>query len=587
MEQNIELKRHSMAHVVAAAAFKFYPNAKFGVGPTVENGFYYDIDFGETITEEDLKKIEKQAKKMVSQNLDFIREEMNIDEAIKYFVDLGQNYKVELLRDLKEKGTTKMGEEESTAVEKVSVYKTGDFVDLCRGPHVENTKELNAKGLKLNKLAGAYWRGDAENAQLQRVYGLYFDNGEELQKYLELLVEVEKRDHRKLGKELALFSLHEEGPGFPFWHANGMVLYSAVEEFIRKENSNRGYSEIKTPVILNKDLWVKSGHWDKFRENMYFTEIDNEEYAVKPMNCPGGLLVYKEYPHSYKELPIRNAELGLVHRHELSGVLHGLFRVRSFVQDDAHSFCTNEQLEDEITQMVDFAVDVYSAFDFNEYTIYIATRPEKYIGSEEDWEMATSALKNALEVKGIDYKIKEGEGAFYGPKIEFDIKDSLGRDWQCGTVQVDYSMPARFEASYIDKDGQAKTPVMVHRAILGSMERFLGIVIEHYAGAFPAWLAPKQVALLPVSEKHVKGVRELKKELFDLGMRVYIDEADETVGKKVKKAVSQKIPYIIVVGDKEVEGGGWTVRVRGQEEQLQMSKKDFIEKVLEEISTRK
>jgi len=581
-----ELKRHSMAHVVAAAAFKLYPNAKFGVGPTVENGFYYDIDFGETITETDLKKIEKQAKKMVSQGLNFEREEMDIDEAIKYFKNLNQDYKVELLNDLKEKGTTKIGEEESVAVEKVSIYKTGDFVDLCRGPHVKNTKELNAKGLKLNKLAGAYWRGDAENAQLQRVYGLYFDNGEELQKYLELLVEAEKRDHKKLGKELGLFSFHDVGQGFPFFKPNGTIILNELMSYWREAHDRAGYGEVRTPVILSRKLWEQSGHWENYKENMYTTVIDGEDYAIKPMNCPGGMLLFKEDLHSYRDLPLRWAEVGLDHRHELSGVLNGLLRVRAFWQDDAHIFMRPDQIKQEILGVLKLADEMYSTFGLD-YHLELSTRPQKSIGTDEAWELSTRGLQDALEDYGRGYQLNEGDGAFYGPKIDVHVKDALGRTWQCATIQLDMNLPERFDLNYIDEKGEKVRPVMIHRVIFGSVERFFGILVEHYAGAFPTWLAPKQVALLPVSEKHVEGMKKIKQELFDMGIRVYTDEADETVGKKVKKAVSQKIPYIIVVGDKELEGGEWTVRVRGQEEQLQMSKKDFVEKVLGEIKTRK
>ncbi|MFH0857226.1 MAG: threonine--tRNA ligase [Candidatus Magasanikbacteria bacterium] len=585
-KNKLEMIRHSCAHLVAAAIQKLYPEAQFGVGPVVENGFYYDIKLPVNLSDADLKQIEKQAKKMMSQNLEFVRKEVPIDEAIAFFTEKNQVFKVDLLKDLKEKGTTKLNDEEKMdvgeSVDHVTLYTTGEFVDLCRGPHVANTKEIG--DFKLTKLAGAYWRGNAENEQLQRVYGVSFPSTEELQAYLFMIEEAEKRDHRKIGKEMDLFSLQEVGPGFPFWHPNGVVLYNALEQFARDQNSARGYNEVKTPIILNKSLWVTSGHWEKYAENMYFTTIDEEEYAVKPMNCPGGLMIYKANPHSYKELPIRNAEFGLVHRHEMSGVLHGLFRVRSFTQDDAHSFCTPDQLEKEIVDMVEYAEDMYSAFGFTEYTIFIATKPEKYIGSDEDWENATNALKNALEVKGLKYQIKEGEGAFYGPKIEFNIKDSLGRNWQCGTIQVDYSMPSRFGATYTDNNGEEKVPVMIHRAILGSLERFLGILIEHYAGAFPVWIAPKQVHFVPVStEKHLEGARNLAQEFKKYGIRVSIDEQDETVGKKIRKASKEKIPYILVVGDNELTGTDVTVRVRGKEEQETMPKQQFIERVMREI----
>lgn len=589
--EKLNIVRHSCAHLVAAAAQKLYPNAKFGVGPIVENGFYYDIDFPEPIGEGDLEKIEKEARRLIGQNLAFERIELDLDEAIKLFQEAKQDYKVSLLKDLKEKGTTKVNDLESGelsgSVDKVSLYKTGDFIDLCRGPHVESTKEIPADGFKLTKLAGAYWRGDSNNAQLQRIYGLCFADKQELKQYLFMLEEAEKRDHRKLGKELDLFSFHDEGPGFPFWHAKGTVVYDALKDFVRQENEKRGYGEVMTPVILNENLWKISGHWDNFKENMYFTEIDEQEYAVKPMNCPGGLLIYKSKPHSYKELPIKNAEFGYVHRHELSGVLSGLFRVRAFTQDDAHVFCSEDMLEKEIIDMVDYAQKVYGTFGFKDYDIYIATRPAKSIGADEVWETATNALRSALKNKGLEFKIKEGEGAFYGPKIEFNIKDAIRRNWQCGTIQVDFSMPSRFGAVYVDKDNQERTPVMVHRAILGSLERFLGILVEHYAGCFPVWMSPVQIALLPVSEKHAQGAEKIKEELVAAGLRVENDAADETIGNKVRKVAKQKIPYVVVIGDKELSGENWMIRLRGQKDQKAMSKEEFLAYVKDAVENKK
>jgi len=587
-EEQVNMERHSMAHLVASAVQKLYPDAKFGIGPTVENGFYYDIDFKENITEEDLKKIEKTAKKMVSQGLEFERSEMKIDEAIKYFKKLKQDYKVELLKDLKSKGTTKVKGEEvenNEKVENVSIYKTGEFVDLCRGPHVGSSKELNAKGLKLTKLAGAYWRGDSDNAQLQRIYGVCFENGEELKKYLELLREAEKRDHKKLGKELGLYSFHDVAPGFPFFKPKGTVILNELLKYWREVHDMADYGEVRTPVILSRKLWETSGHWENYKENMYTTEIDDEDYAIKPMNCPGGMLLYKEEPHSYRDLPLRWGEVGLDHRHELSGVLNGLFRVRAFWQDDAHIFMREDQIKEEILGVLKLADEMYSTFGLD-YHLELSTRPIKSIGTDEAWESATEGLKGALEEYGKGYELNEGDGAFYGPKIDFHVKDALGRTWQCGTVQLDMNLPERFDLTYVNEKNESVRPVMIHRVIFGSFERFLGILVEHYAGAFPLWLSPIQVQLLAVSEKHVDGAEKLKKELKELGIRVGLDISDETVGNKVRKAVKQKSPYIVVVGDKELEGEDWTIRVRGKEEQLNMSKDKFIEKVKKEIEKR-
>ncbi|MFH1956322.1 MAG: threonine--tRNA ligase, partial [Patescibacteria group bacterium] len=488
----------------------------------------------------------------------------------KIFKD--EKYKLELIKEIVESGKLKV----------VSIYKSGDFTDLCAGPHIDSTKEINADAFKLTKVAGAYWRGSEKNPMLTRIYGLAFSNKKELEDYLKILEEAEKRDHRKLGKDLDLFSFHDEGPGFPFWHAKGMIVYSQLENFIRTENEKRGYQEIKTPPILNKKLWLASGHWDKFREAMYFTKIDEQEFAVKPMNCPGGMLIYKEKIHSYKDLPLRYSEFGLVHRHELSGVLHGLFRARSFTQDDAHSYCTPDQLNDEIVQMVDYALDIYKTFGFNEYEIFIATRPEKFIGDEKVWSRATKALENALKSKNIKYGIKEGEGAFYGPKIEFNIKDALLRNWQLGTIQVDFSMPERLGATYIDKNGKKQFPVMVHRAILGSLERFIGILLEHYSGALPVWLSPAQAVIVPVSEKFNDYAHEVHSRIFTNNIRVSISDESETLGKRIRSAELQKIPYILVVGEKEMNSSSVAVRSRkGNEGIMEIQK--FIPCLQKEI----
>ena len=576
--EKTEKIRHSLAHLLAMAVQKKHPEIKFGIGPVIENGFYYDFDFSEmdhSPSEDCLPKLENLIRELLKQDIKFKRKEIAADEAREIFS--GQPYKLELIDELERAG------------EKISVYESGDFTDLCAGPHIESTKEIDPDAFKLTKIAGAYWKGDEKNPMLVRIYGAAFAAKKDLDEHLKMLEEAEKRDHRKLGKELDLFSFHEEGPGFPFWHPKGTVLYNELEKFIRKENEKRGYGEVKTPIILNKSLWETSGHWEKFKENMYFTEIDDREFAVKPMNCPGGMLIYKSKLHSYRDLPVRYAEFGLVHRHELSGVLHGLFRVRSFTQDDAHSYCSPEQLNDEITQMVDYAIDIYKKFGFDEYEIFIATRPEKHIGDDAVWEKATSALENALDSKGLPYKIKEGEGAFYGPKIEFNIKDAIGRNWQLGTIQVDFSMPERFGASYIDDKGEKKTPVMVHRAILGSLERFIGILTEHYAGAFPVWLSPVQAMIIPVGEKFNAYGEKVLRELKEAGVRAEIDKSDETLGKRIRAAELQKIPYVLVVGEKEETSGSVAVRSRKDlpamtKEKDAMETEEFLKKIRENIS---
>ena len=562
--QKIENIRHSLAHLLAMAVLEKFPEAKLGIGPIIENGFYYD--FGDiSISPKDLPKLEKKIKDLIKKDIKFEKEEVDAKKAKDTFTN--QPYKIELINELKEKPT---------------IYKSGNFTDLCAGPHVKSTKEINPDAFKLTKIAGAYWRGSEKSPMLTRIYGLAFETKKELGEYLKILEEAEKRDHRKIGKELDLFSFHEEGPGFPFWHPKGTILYNQLEDYIRKENEKRGYNEIMTPIILNKKLWETSGHWEKFKEDMYFCEIDKQEFAIKPMNCPGGLLIYKEDMRSYKDLPMRFSEFGLVHRHELSGVLHGLFRVRSFIQDDAHSFCAPNQLNEEIIGMVDYAIDVYRKFGFDKYEIFIATRPEKYIGEEKVWERATDSLKNALNQKKINYKIKEGEGAFYGPKIEFNIEDAINRNWQLGTIQVDFSMPQRFEAFYIDDKGKKQTPVMIHRAILGSLERFIGILIEHYAGAFPFWLSPVQTQIIPVSEKFNDYGEKVLNELKENNIRAEIDKNNETLGKRIRNAEMQKIPYILVVGEKEKNDKTVTVRERNKEKQEIAKIEEFIKKIKKE-----
>jgi threonyl-tRNA synthetase len=561
-ESNIDNIRHSLAHLLAMAVTENDPKAKLAIGPTIENGFYYDFELSEHIGVEDLPKLEKKIKHYIKQNLEFKQLK---DAELK-----DQPYKDELMGELKNKGET------------LSFYQSGDFVDLCSGPHVISTKEIDPNAFKLTKIAGAYWRGDEKNTMLTRIYGVAFETKEELDEYLNMLKEAEKRDHRKLGKELDLFSFHKEGPGFPFWHPKGTILYNELKNFVTKENEKRGYGEVMTPIMLNKDLWVTSGHWDKFRDDMYFSEIDDEEIAIKPMNCPGGVLIYKEGMHSYRDLPLRYSEFGLVHRHELSGVLHGLLRVRSFTQDDAHSYCSEEQLNDEIIGMVDYALDIYKAFGFDDYEIFIATQPEKHIGEDDVWELATNSLIESLKEKNLEYKIKEGEGAFYGPKIEFNIKDAIGRNWQMGTIQVDLSMPGRFNAEYTDKDGNKKTPVMVHRAILGSMERFIGVLIEHFAGAFPLWLSPVQVKVLPIADAHKGYAEEVFEKLKENNIRVELDDDNETLGKKIRQGKMEKVPYLLVLGDKEVEDK--TVTVEGRKDYKDtMNVDELVDKLKKEI----
>ncbi|MBW3020148.1 threonine--tRNA ligase [Candidatus Woesearchaeota archaeon] len=559
-----ELFWHSSAHILATAIKQLFPEAKLAIGPAIENGFYYDVEVSKPFHPEDLEKIEAKFKEIVKEDLEFKRKNISYEEAVELFKD--NKFKLELIEENKEN---------------LSIYETGNFVDLCRGPHIPSTKKV--KAVKITKMSSAYWRGDSERESLQRVYGITFPDKKDLTEYLTLLEEAEKRNHVKIGKQLDLVSFHEEAPGVPFWHPKGTILYNELQGLARRENTKRGYNEIMTPMILNSSLWKLSGHWDNFKENMYFTNIDGQEFAVKPMNCPGGLLIYKSSIHSYRDLPLRNAEFGFVHRHELSGVLNGLFRVRAFTQDDAHSFCTEEQIESEIIDMVEYAVKIYEIFGFKDVTTFIATKPEKAIGSDEVWNTATQALINALNKKEMPYRIKAGEGAFYGPKIEFNIKDALGRNWQCGTIQVDFSMPTRFDATYEAKDGTKKHPVMIHRAILGSLERFIGIVIEHYAGKFPLWLNPNQVKILPIADRHQEYANKILKEFIDEEIRADVDDKSETIPKKVRNAQLEQFNYILVVGDKELEDGTVTVRTRAGEVEGTVKVKDFKERILKEI----
>ena len=562
--------RHTASHILAQAIKRLYKdeNVQLAIGPAIENGFYYDIDMEKRLTEDDLKDIEKEMNKIVKENLKLERKLVSRQEALDMFGAAGENYKVELINDLPEDA-------------EISLYTQGEFTDLCAGPHVVSTGKV--KALKLQSVAGAYWRGSEKNKMLQRVYGTAFEKKDELDAYLKMLEEAAKRDHRKLGKELDLFSIHEEGPGFPFFHPNGMVIRNELINYWREVHRRYGYQEIKTPMILNRQLWEQSGHWAHYKENMYFTEIDGEDYAIKPMNCPGGMLVYKTQQHSYRDLPLRAGELGLVHRHELSGALHGLFRVRNFTQDDAHIFMTPEQIEGEIQNVINLFDEVYSTFGLK-YHAELSTRPENSMGSDEMWELATNGLRNALEHRGLDYIVNEGDGAFYGPKIDFHLKDSIGRTWQCGTIQLDMQLPEKFDLTYVGEDGQKHRPVMIHRVVYGSIERFIGILIENYAGAFPTWLAPVQVKILPITDRHMDYAFELKKKMFDLGLRVEVDDRNEKVGYKMREAQVKKIPYMLVVGDQEMESGTVNMRKHGEKDTATMPVDEFIAYIQKNIA---
>ena len=548
--EGAEAFRHSSAHLMALAIHEMFPESKFGVGPAITDGFYYDIDRPDGLAEEDLEKLERTMNDLVKAKHRFDRQVMSRDEALAHFRAIGDQYKVELLDAIPED-------------EAVTFYTVGSFIDLCRGPHVPHTGVI--KAFKLTSLAGAYWRGDERNAMLTRVYGTSFPKKALLDEHLARLEEAKKRDHRRIGKDLELFSFHKEGPGFPFFHPNGVVVWNALIDFARALNAAAGYEEIRTPLILNEELWHRSGHWDHYRENMYFTEIDEQMYAVRPMNCPGGNLLYGERPHSYRELPLRRAEFGVVHRHEMSGVLHGLFRVRMFTQDDAHIFCAVEQLTDEIVGVMDLTDRLYSTFNFT-YHMELSTRPEKSIGSDALWEAAEDALRAALERRGATYRVNEGDGAFYGPKIDYHIEDCLGRTWQCGTIQVDFSMPERFDMRYVGADNARHRPVMIHRAVCGSMERFLGILIEHCAGMFPTWLAPVQAIVLPVGAKFLAYAESVAVQARAAGLRVRVDDRDEKLGAKISRARLQKIPYMLVVGEQEQTAGTVAVRYRGTQQ---------------------
>jgi threonyl-tRNA synthetase len=565
--EGLDVMRHSCAHIMAEAICDIWPSTKLVYGPTVEDGFYYDIDLDEPIRPDDFERIEKRMAEIVKADQSFVRKEMSRAEALKKLAN--DKYKTDNIN--------------RTDNEVISFYSHGDgFEDLCRGPHIPSTGKCGA--FKVMSVAGAYWHGDPTQKMLQRVYGTCWATQKELDEYLNRLEEAKRRDHRVLGKQLDLFSFHEDGPGFAFMHARGMIIWNEAVDYWRSVHQRYGYSEIKTPIILNERLWHKSGHWDNYKENMYFSEIDGTGYAIKPMNCPGGCLVYNSRKHSYREFPLRVAELGLVHRHEASGVMHGLFRVRQFTQDDAHIFCMPQQIEAEIIGVIELTFEIYKAFGFDEFHVELSTMPLKHIGSDEIWQTATTALENALKHKGIDYKVNPGDGAFYGPKIDFHIQDCLKRSWQLGTIQLDFSMPQRFGLLYTDKDNTEKTPVMIHRAVLGSFERFLGILIEHYGGAMPLWLAPEQVRVMPISEKTGEYAELVKSKMTGAGLRCEADLSGEKIGAKIAKAHAEKVPYMLIVGPKEAEQGSVNVRIRGEKDSKTAGLDEFVKIAKEKIA---
>ena len=570
-EDGIEIIRHSTAHVMAQAVKRIYGNVKLAIGPTIKNGFYYDFDLDISLTQDDLKKIEDEMNKIINEDLKFKRDDVSREEALKIMSEKGEYYKVELINALDES-------------EKISLYEQGDFTDLCRGPHIPSTKFI--KAFKLTSVAGAYWRGSEKNKMLQRIYGVAFSSKKELEKYLNMIEEAKKRDHRKLGRELKLFEIMDEGPGFPFFLPKGVILKNILIDYWRKLHNKAGYVEIETPIMLNKELWIRSGHWDHYKENMYTSMIDDKEFALKPMNCPGGMLVYKSEGHSYRDLPLRVGELGRVHRHEISGALHGLMRVRAFTQDDAHIFMLPEQIKSEILGVIKLIDEVYDTLGFK-YNVELSTRPEDSMGSDEEWNMAERSLKEALDEGGLDYKINEGDGAFYGPKIDFHIEDSLGRSWQCGTIQLDFQLPQRFELEYIGSDGEKHRPIVIHRVIFGSIERFIGILIEHFAGKFPVWISPIQVKVLPISDSFMEYGHEVIDKLRKYGIRCEIDNRSEKIGYKIREARNERVPYMIIVGEKEKNHGNISLRSRDMGEEGSTSLEEFITRVLKEDQEKK
>ena len=569
--EGLSALRHTASHVMAQAIKRLWPGTKLAIGPSIADGFYYDVDSEEPIMAEDLEKIEAEMKKIIKEALPLERFELPRAEAIALMKEKDEPYKVELIEDLPEDSV-------------ISFYKQGEFTDLCAGPHLMNTKDVG-KAFKLMNIAGAYWRGSEKNKMLTRIYATAFPKKEELEAYITMMEEAKKRDHRKLGRELGLFMMHEAGPGFPFFLPKGMILKNTLLDYWREIHKKAGYVDISTPIILNRKLWETSGHWDHYKNNMYTTVIDEEDYAIKPMNCPGGVLVYASEPRSYRDLPLRMGELGIVHRHEKSGQLHGLMRVRCFTQDDAHIFMTPEQIRDEIKNVARLIHEVYSLFGFR-YHVELSTRPEDSMGSDEDWELATESLRGALDDLGVDYVVNEGDGAFYGPKIDFHLEDSIGRTWQCGTIQLDFQLPQRFELEYIGADGEKHRPIMIHRVAFGSIERFIGILIEHFAGAFPTWLAPVQVKVLPISEKHEAYAQKIKDELDAAGIRAEIDLRNEKIGYKIREAQTQKIPYMLIAGQKEEEEGTVSVRSRFKGDEGSANLADFIESIKKETASR-
>lgn len=562
--------RHTASHVMAQAIQHLFPGTKFAIGPAIDDGFYYDLDSAHVFSQEDFAAIEKEMAKIAKENIPLVKKVVSRNEALKFFQDKGQDYKVMLINDLPEDA-------------EISMYEQGDFTDLCAGPHMRSTGKV--KVFKIMTVAGAYWRGDSKNKMLQRIYATAFFKKEDLDHFLFVRAEAEKRDHRKLGKQLDLFSFHDEGPGFPFFHPKGMALRNMLMDYERELFKEFGYVEIMTPVILSKQLWIQSGHWDHYKENMYFTKIDDEDYAIKPMNCPGGILYFKTQQRSYRDLPMRVGEFGLVHRHELRGALHGLFRVRCFTQDDAHIFMTQDQMKEEVIKCMAMYKKMYGVFGL-EYHVELSTRPENSMGSDELWEISTNALREAIEKTGVPYQINEGDGAFYGPKLDFHVQDSLGRTWQCGTIQMDMQLPERFDVNYIGEDGEKHRAVMLHRAGYGSLERFIGILIEHFGGAFPTWIAPVQVKVIPVTEKHLEYAKSVAKTLSESNIRVEVEEANETLGYKIRKAQMEKVPYMLIVGDKEVESHTVSIRSRKEGDKGSMMVPMFVANLIHEIKSR-
>lgn len=571
-DENVkEAYRHTSSHIMAQAIKRLWPEAKLAIGPAIKDGFYYDVDLDHKITDDDLKKIQKEMKKIINANYPLEKSILSRDKALELMRQKDEDYKVELINDL-------------PSDEEISFYTQGEFIDLCAGPHVESTGKI--KAIKLMSVAGAYWRGNEKNKMLQRVYGTAFPSQEELQEYIDRIEEAKKRDHRKIGKEMDLFALMEEGPGFPFFLPNGMILRTELENYWRQEHRKRGYDEIKTPLILSEELWHTSGHYDHYKENMYFTSIDDAEYAIKPMNCPGAMLTYKRKLYSYRDFPIRLAELGQVHRHELHGALHGLMRVRTFTQDDAHIFMTPDIVKDEIKRVVSFIDDVYNLFGFK-YHIELSTRPEDSMGTDEEWDHAIDSLEAAIKEMGKDYVINEGDGAFYGPKLDFHLEDSLGRTWQCGTIQLDFQMPQKFDLTYVGSDGEKHRPIIIHRVIFGSIERFIGILIEHFAGKFPFWLAPEQVRLLTVTEKFVPYAEKVSKELAKHGIRVKVDARNEKIGYKLRQGRNERVSYLAVIGEREAEADTLSVRSSKEGDLGSLSIDKFIDALCDEIATKK